>query len=163
MTYNPDMKLRRPTTYEEIRAKTDRERGALIAANVLPHLPKTDYLLILRAGKRPSSPNDGPQAPKGHRNAYRHFEEKERPIAPGVNLYRVQIDDHISNRSGLRIVEPVPHADFGRYSLHVDDFVALQRPFDPREWDYTREQTTFGTLRKVLGGNDYPRKSRLPI
>ena len=162
------MNVYRPKNFEEIRAITDSERAALIARNVLPYLPKTDYLVVIdRSPLSHSPPAPGFKASQGNRTHRDYFTEKAPPAAPGVNLYRVEVWEATESRAeeGFVFVDPTPHSDFGPFELHLSDFKAMARPDDPRSWDYddANGQLTFGHARKTIPGPSFDRESKHPV
>jgi hypothetical protein len=157
------MNINKPETYDELRAYVNSDRAALIARNVLPHIPKSDYLVVVdKSPVSHSPPAPGFPASNDDRTERDRFEEKAPPVAPGVNLYRVDLWEGTEKRAkeGFVFVKPVPHSAHGPYELHVSDYAALRRP---ESWDYDTPQKTFGHVSKQVPDPDYDRDSHLPI
>lgn len=149
-----------PTTYDQIRAITKSERAALTAAALLPHLPKTDYLLVVENWFHSESPPRSGFNPDDETERDR-FKEYAKPVAPGLNLYRADLWSHVGG-DALVWVDTVPHSDHGPYEFHRTDFRAMKRPRDD-DFDYEHDQATFGEPEKQVPDKTFERDSHLPI
>lgn len=152
---------RAPTTYEDLRtdiALTD--RVALTAAAVLPNLPETESLIVLR-GNQYGYETD--------RDTIDDFKRYHEPVCPDSDVYRVKVDGDEAPGSKAEVT-PVPHP---RRSYHIVgwDFTELVS-LDPDEYafedtdqstltDFGGESPYFSPYYKLRG--EYARKPRLPV
>lgn len=120
-----------PTTFEDLRKRTDTERDALIAAAFLPNLPG-DEVLVRVDGSR-FDPSDDLET----------FEERVSTIAGSENLRRVEPDEppgYASHKEQV-VLKPRPHGIGRTYRVGTNE-VDLIAPTDS-EYDFDDTAQSF--------------------
>lgn len=159
-----------PTTYEDLRtdiALTD--RVALTVAAVLPNLPETESLIVLRGHNVTASGKPVDRRFETDRDTIDDFKRYHEPVCPNSDVYRVKVDGDEAPGYNAEVT-PVPHP---RRSYHIVgwDFTELVS-LDPDEYafedtdqstltDFGVECPYFSPAYKLAG--EYARKPRLPV
>lgn len=140
----------RPTTIDDLTDVVDTERDALIAAAILPHLPKGDVMLRVRD-------EDAPPTKGSDDGVLETFERRVPTIGGSENLRRCALAnqdvDDLGEDDYQATFEPVPHGIRSyRLSLYDVDVIAPVENTDAYDFDDT-DQTAlsdFGVTSSVV-------------
>ena len=165
---------RAPKTYEDLRSLYLNHREAVTVAAILPNLPATDSLFILRGYAGYASL--GFKQSSGRRyytddDVIAEFRKRHSPIVGTANVYRAEVEHIDDERAEYVNVTPKPYA-WDTYEIKHGDFIEVIS-LDPSEYDFSDSpQSTLDEFgfdgspywnAYESEGEDYPRKRSVPV